>query len=311
MDTLLKSSSVIMNMTEFHHFVKKPTIFIHQCDNATKVLPAFPVGPLSVSIHIHLAHLSHPTPIDFNASKRAQRMTRFPLAHCGHATPLLRAVVMWCFSEPLPPWKTKKRGWRRRSGEKTGNGDSEWHTIFCHAQSCKVLWGNSKYQVLQREEALELLSSQCQLETLGVAERVDPRNKKIQWQHAEHLTLSTSLNKHTSGFIHQGCFSECFLNLSSDSQHTCPTQMSLTFLTFSITSSLQLKLPQALSYTSRKQKHVCIYIYTWVFPRIGGKPPKWMVEIMETPIKIHDLGGFPPICGNTAHKKIPSPLAPC
>ena len=28
-----------------------------------------------------------------------------------------------------------------------------------------------------------------------------------------------------------------------------------------------------------------------VFSKIGAKPPKWMLKIMETPIKIHDLGG--------------------
>ena len=27
-----------------------------------------------------------------------------------------------------------------------------------------------------------------------------------------------------------------------------------------------------------------------VEPKIGVKPPKWMVKIMEKPIKIHDLG---------------------
>ena len=27
-----------------------------------------------------------------------------------------------------------------------------------------------------------------------------------------------------------------------------------------------------------------------MFPNIGGKTPKWMVKIMETPIKIDDLG---------------------
>ena len=33
------------------------------------------------------------------------------LAHgLSHGTPLPRAVAMWCFSEPLPPWKTKKSG---------------------------------------------------------------------------------------------------------------------------------------------------------------------------------------------------------
>ena len=33
-------------------------------------------------------------------------------------------------------------------------------------------------------------------------------------------------------------------------------------------------------------------------PQIGGKPPKWMVKIMENPIKIDDLGGKNPIFGN-------------
>ncbi len=37
----------------------------------------------------------------------------------------------------------------------------------------------------------------------------------------------------------------------------------------------------------------------WVFPKIGGKPPKWMVYFMENPIKMDDLGCFPPIFGNT------------
>ena len=37
----------------------------------------------------------------------------------------------------------------------------------------------------------------------------------------------------------------------------------------------------------------------WVFPEIGGKPPKWMVKIMEIPIKMDDLGGKPTIFGNT------------
>jgi len=30
-----------------------------------------------------------------------------------------------------------------------------------------------------------------------------------------------------------------------------------------------------------------------VFPKIGGKPPKWMVKIMENPTKMDDLGVFP------------------
>ena len=30
-----------------------------------------------------------------------------------------------------------------------------------------------------------------------------------------------------------------------------------------------------------------------MFPKIGGKPPKWMVKIMKSHIKMDDLGGFP------------------
>ena len=40
-------------------------------------------------------------------------------------------------------------------------------------------------------------------------------------------------------------------------------------------------------------------ITIWMFPKIGGKPPKWMVKIMENPTKMDDLGGFPIIFGNT------------
>ena len=31
----------------------------------------------------------------------------------------------------------------------------------------------------------------------------------------------------------------------------------------------------------------------------GFYPPKWMVKILESPIKMDDLGGFTPIFGNT------------
>ena len=46
---------------------------------------------------------------------------------------------------------------------------------------------------------------------------------------------------------------------------------------------------------------VCI----WVFPRIGGFPPKWMVKIMENPIKMDDLGGTI-IFGNTHMSQVSS-----
>ena len=37
----------------------------------------------------------------------------------------------------------------------------------------------------------------------------------------------------------------------------------------------------------------------WMFPRIGGKPPKWMVYFMENPIKLDDLVVFPYFWFNT------------
>ena len=30
--------------------------------------------------------------------------------------------------------------------------------------------------------------------------------------------------------------------------------------------------------------------YVWLFPKIGVFPPKWMVKIMENPIKLDDFG---------------------
>ena len=41
----------------------------------------------------------------------------------------------------------------------------------------------------------------------------------------------------------------------------------------------------------------------WVFPKIGGKPPKWMVKIMENPIKMDDLG-VPPFSETSISIKI-------
>jgi len=35
-----------------------------------------------------------------------------------------------------------------------------------------------------------------------------------------------------------------------------------------------------------------------VLPKIAGKPPKWMVKIMENPIEMDDLGG-PPLFSET------------
>ena len=33
-----------------------------------------------------------------------------------------------------------------------------------------------------------------------------------------------------------------------------------------------------------------IVLGRWVFPKIGVKPPKWMVFIMENPVRMDDLG---------------------
>ena len=58
----------------------------------------------------------------------------------------------------------------------------------------------------------------------------------------------------------------------------------------------------------------CQYIsmYIWVFPKIGFFTPKWMVKIMENPIKMDDLGGKPTIFGNTHFRdavgRNPSPV---
>ena len=35
--------------------------------------------------------------------------------------------------------------------------------------------------------------------------------------------------------------------------------------------------------------------WIWVFPKIGGKPPKWMVKIMKNPIKNPIIFGSTPI----------------
>ena len=38
-----------------------------------------------------------------------------------------------------------------------------------------------------------------------------------------------------------------------------------------------------------------MHMFTWVFPKIGDFPPKWMVKIMENPMnKWDDLGGISP-----------------
>ena len=36
----------------------------------------------------------------------------------------------------------------------------------------------------------------------------------------------------------------------------------------------------------------------WMFPKIAGKSPKWMVKIMENYFLMDDLGGKPTIFGN-------------
>ena len=44
----------------------------------------------------------------------------------------------------------------------------------------------------------------------------------------------------------------------------------------------------------------------WLFPKIGVEnPPKWMVKIMENPIKIDDLGGPPLFLETLIYSRIP------
>ena len=40
-------------------------------------------------------------------------------------------------------------------------------------------------------------------------------------------------------------------------------------------------------------------IFIWVFPKIGGNPPKWMVYKGKPYEQMDDLVGFPPIFGLT------------
>ena len=40
-------------------------------------------------------------------------------------------------------------------------------------------------------------------------------------------------------------------------------------------------------------------VYLGVEPKIEDFPPKWMVKIIENPMKLDDLGGKPTIFGNT------------
>ena len=62
---------------------------------------------------------------------------------------------------------------------------------------------------------------------------------------------------------------------------------------FSHQKSLQLILESlTVLLTCLKKRQVSNWI--WVFPKIGGTPPKWMVYFMvPNPIKMDDLGVFP------------------
>ena len=58
-------------------------------------------------------------------------------------------------------------------------------------------------------------------------------------------------------------------------------------------------VPTIMNTTSRGPIRVPIYtqvtltVTIWMFPKIGVFPPKWMVKIMENPIKMDDLGEKP------------------
>ena len=64
------------------------------------------------------------------------------------------------------------------------------------------------------------------------------------------------------------------------------------------------------SYKRKKQKHPSLrkiflnLCLNWVFPRIGGKPPKWMVKIMENPMNKWMIWGVFPLFLETPNWKL-------
>ena len=61
----------------------------------------------------------------------------------------------------------------------------------------------------------------------------------------------------------------------------------------------RLRESSSICHPQNPYKQLDIYIYMGVEPKIGVITLKWMVKIMENPIKIDDLGGKPTIFGNT------------
>ena len=52
-------------------------------------------------------------------------------------------------------------------------------------------------------------------------------------------------------------------------------------------------LPQIFGVNIQKKMKPVHRALVWVFPKIGVKPPKWMVKIMENPYEqMDDLRGF-------------------
>ena len=89
------------------------------------------------------------------------------------------------------------------------------------------------------------------------------------------------------------------LNVSEGSKHVDPSQ----FLPSHRRSGTSLNQPLKRSLIQMFRvylfKSTISTTFMWIFPKIGGKPPKWMVKITENPNKIDDLGGKPTIFGNT------------
>ena len=58
-------------------------------------------------------------------------------------------------------------------------------------------------------------------------------------------------------------------------------------------SADSLRIPNAQTPSPRAkalENMICFFFWYGCFHKIGGKPPKWMVNIMENPIKMDDLG---------------------
>ena len=96
--------------------------------------------------------------------------------------------------------------------------------------------------------------------------------------------------------LFQGSISRCELLVSG---RVTRKKRSTRCVTSDAGAGLWHERPSATGNGSRQWGQAKRMGYLEQQPKIGGKPPKWMVKIMEHPIKMDDLGGNTPIFGNT------------